>query len=83
MERKLEKEFNFYLKNQDELVKKFNGKFIVIKGEEVLGSYDSHREAFEKTKVDHELGTFLIQLCEPGKDGYTLTFHSNVTFSFS
>jgi len=80
---KLEKEFNFYIKNQDELVKKYNGKYVVIKGEEVLGSYDSYNDALEKTVPNHKLGTFLIQLCEPGKDSYTLTFHSNVTFTFS
>jgi hypothetical protein len=79
----LEKEFKYYLKNQEELVKKYNGKFIVVKDEKVIGAYDSHREALDKTIIDHKLGTFLIQHCIPGDDSYTLTFHSNVTFSYT
>jgi len=75
---KLEKEFNYYLERQDELVKKYNGKFIVIKNCEVLGAFDSELEAIEKTAEQHELGTFLVQKCEPGNESYTQTYHSRV-----
>ena len=76
----LEKEFQYYLDNQEELVKKYNGKFIVIKGSEILGAFDSELEAYEETSKTHELGTFLIQKCEPGSDSYTQTYHSRVAF---
>lgn len=76
----LEKEFKYYLANQDELVKKFNGKFIVIKDQEVLGAYDSDIEAIETTSKQHKLGTFLVQKCEPGSESYTQTYHSRVAF---
>jgi len=76
----LEKEFEFYLKNQVELAKKYNGKYIVIKNCEVIGAFDSEIEAVEKTSVHHELGTFLVQKCEPGKESYTQTYHSRVIF---
>ena len=77
----LEKEFNYYLEYQDELVKKYNGKFIVIKNCKVIGAFDSELEAVEKTAEKHELGTFLVQKCEPGSESYTQTYHSRVSFA--
>jgi hypothetical protein len=76
----LEKEFNYYLEHQEELVKKYNGKFLVIKDCNVIGAYDSELEAVEKTTKEHELGTFLVQKCEPGSESYTQTYHSRVAF---
>ncbi len=76
----LEDEFQFYLDNQDELVKKYNGRFIVIKGEKVVGDYSSEIEAYNKSVAAYELGTFLIQECRPGEESYTQTFRTRVTF---
>jgi hypothetical protein len=76
----LEKEFNYYLEHQEELVKKYNGRFLVIKDCNVIGAYDSELEAVEKTAKEHELGTFLVQKCEPGSESYTQTYHSRVAF---
>lgn len=74
----LEKEFNYYLEHQNELVKEYDGKFIVIKGNKVLGAFSSEIEAINKTVEKHELGTFLVQKCEPGRASYTQTYHSRV-----
>ena len=76
----LEKEFEYYLKHQEELVKKYKGKFIVIKNDTVLGAYETELGAVEETSKKHELGTFLVQKCEPGSDSYTHTYHSRVSF---
>jgi hypothetical protein len=76
----LEKEFDYYVKNQAKLAKKYNGKYIVIKNQEVIGVFESEIEAVEKTSANHELGTFLVQKCEPGKESYTQTYHSRVVF---
>lgn len=81
MDNPLEKEFKFYLDHQDELVEKYNGKFIVIKDCNVIGVFDTEIEAIEKTKENYELGTFLVQKCEPGEESYTQTYHSRVAFS--
>jgi len=81
MEKSLKKEFKYYLDNQDKLIKKYNGKVVVIKDEKVIGAYDSDFEAIEKTSEEHELGTFLVQRCEPGDSSYTQTFHSRVVFA--
>lgn len=77
----LEREFNFYLEHQDELVEKYNGKFIVVKNDEVLGAYNSMLEALQTTTKTHEMGTFLVQKCSPGSDDYTATYHSRVAFA--
>jgi hypothetical protein len=76
----LKKEFYYYLKNQNDLVKKYNGKYVVIVGESVVGAYNTNAQALIETKKNHALGTFLIQKCTPGKEAYTQTFHSRVAF---
>lgn len=81
MNKILEKEFNYFLKNQSKLVEKYRGKFIVIIDHKVIDAFDSELEAIEKTKENHKLGTFLIQKCDPGEDSYTQTFHSRVVFA--
>lgn len=80
MAKNLEREFDYYIEHQEELVKEYNGKFIVIKDCKVIGSYDSEIEAIKETVKDHSLGTFLVQKCTPGKESYTQTFHSRVSF---
>ena len=76
----LTKEFQYYLDNQDELVKKYNHKFLVIKNCEVIGDYNTYEEALFETSKEHELGTFLIQECTEGDSAYTQMFHSRVIF---
>ena len=77
----LEQEFKYYIAHQDELVRKHNGKYLVIKGNEVIGSYDTKDDAYFESEKNNELGTFLIQYCSPGNMAYTQTFHSlNVSF---
>ena len=76
----LEKEFKYYIKNQKALVKKYNGKFIVIKNEKVIGSYDDELTAIRETSKTEKLGTFLVQKCEPGSESYTQTYNSRVAF---
>lgn len=77
----LEKEFKYYLDNQAELVAKYNGKFLVIKDEKVIGVYDTKQEAYDTATAQNELGTFLIQQCLPGNIGTTQTFHSQAIFT--
>ncbi len=76
----LEKEFQYYKEHQDELVKKHNGKYLAIVGESIAGVFNSELEAYSAMKEKAAPGTFLIQLCTPGKDSFTQTFHSRVSF---
>jgi hypothetical protein len=75
-EQPLEKEFDYYITNQSKLVKKFNGRVLVIVGKSVVGDYDSVQKAYFESLKKYKPGSFLIQKCYPGKDSYTQTFHS-------
>lgn len=76
----LEKEFKYYIENQDELLKKYQGKYIVIKGEKVIGAYNTSSEAYSESQKTNKIGTFLIQFCSPGTTSYKQTFFSRVSF---
>jgi hypothetical protein len=77
----LEKEFKYYIDNQNELVKVYNGKYLLIKGQKVIEAFNDQASAYIEGTKNYELGTFLIQYCSPGKDNYTQTFHSRVRFA--
>ena len=77
----LAKELEYFKKNQPELVEKYEGKFLVIKDQDIKGVYDTEMEAYTSAKEKFELGTFLIQKCVPGSESYTQTFHSRTIFS--
>lgn len=78
MKNDLEKEFQWYLDNQEELVKKYSGKFIAIKNYNVLGAYTERRDAIQETLKGHARGTFIVQKCSPGKQDYTHAFRSRI-----
>ena len=76
----LKSEFQYYLDHQDEMVEKYNGKYIVIKNGQVIGVYDDQFAAVSETQKHHKLGTFLVQKVTAGKSAYTQTFHSRAAF---
>ena len=75
------KEFDYYLKHQNEIVEHYEGKYIVIKDNKVIGAYENELLAIETTQEEHELGTFLVQYVSQGTKDYTATFHTRATFS--
>lgn len=77
----LEKEFEYYIAHQAELVQKYNGKILVIKDQKVIGVFENELEAINETSKTHQVGTFLVHKCEPGEQNYTMTFHSRVAFA--
>ena len=81
MAKPLEKEFQYYLDNQEKLVEQYGGKYIVIKDDDVIGAYDSDEEALTETCKKHKLGTFMVIKCEAGEDSYTQVYHSRVAFA--
>jgi hypothetical protein len=74
-------EFQYYLDHQSELIKQFDGKFVVIKNGHVLGAYDDELTAITETEKLEQLGTFLVQKVSKGTEDYTQTFHTRVAFS--
>jgi hypothetical protein len=71
-------ELDFFIAHQDELVKKHRGKFLALKGKEILGVFSTAMEAYIATQTTHKLGSFMIQPCEVGVDAYTVTIASAV-----
>ena len=73
--------FDYYLQNQHDLVQKYNGKYLVIKDNDVVGVYDNEADAYFDSEEKYGLGNFIIQLCTEGNDAYTQTFSSRVIFA--
>lgn len=80
MKTDLEKEFQYYIDHQRELVDKYNGRVIVIKNCAVIGDYDSEEAAVKETAKQHAIGTFLVQKCTPGDEEYTQTYNSRIIY---
>ncbi|MDR1130321.1 MAG: hypothetical protein LBK96_05015 [Prevotellaceae bacterium] len=74
----LEKEFKYYLDNQEELVKKYDGRTLVIINNEIVGDYDNWEDAYFDSMDKFESGTYLIQDCSEGEEAYTQTFAAPV-----
>lgn len=70
------KEFLYYLAHQDELVEQYNGKVIVLHQHQVVGVYGSYGEAHLEAIKQYEPGKFILQLCSPGPEAYTIRAHS-------
>ena len=77
----LKDEFHYYIEHRDELVRTYNGKFVVIKDQRVLDAYDTELEAIQETSSKHELGTFLVQLCSTDPNATLQTYHSRAVFA--
>ena len=73
---KLDREYEFYKANKGSLLPKYEGKFIVIVGKEIVGSFNTREEAIDEAAKDHRPGTFLIQkVC---KEEEVIYFRSRV-----
>ena len=74
----LEKEYQYFLKHKDTLLKEYEGKFVVIIGDKVVDSRSSREEALKKASSKHAIGTFLIQKISRGEDDVIQRFSSRV-----
>jgi len=73
-DRPLSRELQYFIDHQDELVESYGGRVIVIEGDRVIGVFDTVSEAVRETAKEHELGTFMVQRCEPGSACYTAKY---------
>ena len=72
---RLDIESKFFQDNKENLLAKYEGKYVVIKGKAVIGIFDNRIKAIEATRKDHELGTFLVQHVVKESE---IFFHSRV-----
>lgn len=68
-------ELDFFIKNQEDFVKRYSGKALVIKGKELCAVYNTPLEAYLQVERDNQLGKVMIQVCLPGPDAYTATIN--------
>ena len=57
------KEFLWYEQHEEELLRRYLGRYLVIKDENVLGDFSSRKIARQQTVPNHAPGTFIIHLC--------------------
>jgi|GEM_PF-751707 len=57
------KEYLWFEAHEEELLRSYFGRYIVIKGEQVIGDYGSRKLARQQTLQHHKPGTFIIHLC--------------------
>ncbi|MCD8206842.1 MAG: hypothetical protein LUD72_02785, partial [Bacteroidales bacterium] len=73
--------FKYYLSHQNELVKLYNNKYIVITTDGVAGAYDSLDEGYSSAMAKYGKGNFMVQLCTEGEEAYSQRyFTSRVAF---
>jgi|KBSSwiS6_1023812.scaffolds.fasta_scaffold01543_2 hypothetical protein len=77
----LEKEFQYFLDNQNDLFKQFPDQYIAIKDQKVIGVYDSEIDAYFETQEQHKLGSFLIQFCTLKHVGFAPNFTPKAFFT--
>ncbi len=78
---RLRSELDYFITNQKKLAEKYIGKVLVIKGQKVIGVYESALEAYVEAQKKYRLGEFLIQPCEPGPEAFTVTISSQEIFN--
>lgn len=76
-----DKNYQFFVKNRNVLVKKYAGKYVVITNQEVAGSFDDENEAYIQAATRFGLGNFFIHKCIKESQEPKIIFHSRVTFA--
>jgi len=61
----LAQEFEYYILNKVDLVRKYAGLYIVIKDRKVVNVYNSSFDAYTASKEKFKSGTYLVQYCLP------------------
>lgn len=64
----LEREVKYYEANKKDLVKKHNGKFVLIKGDKLVESFDSEKSAYEAGLKEFGNQAFLIKRVSEKED---------------
>lgn len=70
---------DWYYANLDELLPKYDGKFVAISGEQVVGAFDTFGGGVHAMlDAGHQPGTFIVHHClSPQAEKEEYYFHSN------
>lgn len=72
-------EFKYFKQHLDELFQMYPYKILVIKNQQVIGTYNTVDEAINETTKTEELGTFLVQKCDTNPEAYTAYYYSPIS----
>lgn len=61
----LDRQHKFYVRNEQEILEKYRGQFVVIHDEQVVQSFGSERDAYIFCVKHFQIGTFLIREVVP------------------
>ena len=57
----LDKEYEFYQKNKQDIISQHQDRYVVIVGEKIVGVYDRKEKAVVESVKKYKMGTFLVQ----------------------
>ena len=77
----LREELEYFIAHQEELVARFEGKVLAIRGKEVVGVFDSVLNAYLDAKRRYPPGSVMIQPCQRGADAYTVSVATRGLFA--
>lgn len=64
-------DFEYYVKHQSELVSEYDGQYVVIADQKLLGAYKTMGEALEETLKTRRVGEFFLHQVGEGKENYS------------
>lgn len=79
----MSEDFAWFKEHYAEFQDKYGRAFIVIKDKKVLGVYETYAEGVRNTARSEELGTFIVQECNPQYEAYNCYIFSSWFFSSS
>lgn len=77
----VDKNYEFFKNNFEELYKNYANRYIVIKDCAVIGDYDTFDEAYKTTIKSEQIGTFIIQHCSTSDSNVNYFHYNNVVFA--
>ena len=66
----MSEDFAWFKEHYVEFQNEYGNAFIAIKNKQILGVYESYAEGVKNTMKSEELGTFIVQECNPQHEAY-------------
>lgn len=64
----LERELQYFERHKEELLSRYEGQFVLIEGENLVGNYASLKEAYEAGVTRFGRGPFLVKQVVAGEE---------------
>ena len=81
VERKLDKNYNWFRANHRSLLRRYRGRYIAVSKASVVGDYATEDQAISETVLRGiRPGEFIVQRCVPVAEEERAVFHSGVSF---